>query len=286
MHRRSQEMQHETLSTILADYGNAPVARIQTAYHPSPIRRIELDLPPSAATMRRSVQMQDAAAAANGFAAEREGSAVDLLESLLQQGKQQQQQTASYATADTGAQPPINTAGRSAAATGSKSWLNSIPANQAGNVRGSMLVSESTFIFPAGIPASEAPQASAVSGDGGNGLQEIGGGGVGAPGILGSAGQALRGNQGLPTAGLPSSSSAMDLGSHWGLWQGEQPVLKRHTTSAPGSDYVPADRAGGCTWLICISVRVRGATVSVELTVAICQRTRHLNEGLGDDCVC
>lgn len=60
MSRKSQEMPHETLSTMLADYGgNGPgSAFIHAAFHPNPIRRIDLELPPSAAALRRSIEAQ------------------------------------------------------------------------------------------------------------------------------------------------------------------------------------------------------------------------------------
>lgn len=214
MLRRSQEMQHETLNTILADYGSGPVSRVTAAYHPSPMRRIELDLPPPAAAVRQSVQMQKAAAAAGGSkptygfpAAEKEQSAVDLLENLLQQGKQP---ASSYQTAD------------AASADANNAWSSSVPVNEGGNVRGSMLVSESTFIFPTGIPAEAGP---AAAGD------------------TAEPGHAANDNLDA-VAVIPSSSSALDVGNHWGLWQQQQPRLQRHTTSAPGSSYVAADREG------------------------------------------
>jgi hypothetical protein len=59
MARKSQELPHETLSTMLADYGDGPAsALLNAAYHPNPIRRIDLELPPSAAALRRSIELQ------------------------------------------------------------------------------------------------------------------------------------------------------------------------------------------------------------------------------------
>ncbi|WIA30714.1 hypothetical protein OEZ86_000782 [Tetradesmus obliquus] len=105
--RKSQELPHETLSTILADYGDGPASAIAAAYHPAPIRRIDLELPPSAAAVRRSIQQraglgamgQQPSAAAGGYsgyggyssaadALAGGTSAVELLESMLQQGRQ------------------------------------------------------------------------------------------------------------------------------------------------------------------------------------------------------
>lgn len=56
--RKSQELPHETLTTMLADYGDGPASAILNAYHPNPIRRIDLELPPSAAALRRSIELQ------------------------------------------------------------------------------------------------------------------------------------------------------------------------------------------------------------------------------------
>lgn len=59
MASKSQELPHETLSTMLADYGEGPASTLlNAAFHPNPIRRIDLELPPSAAALRRSIELQ------------------------------------------------------------------------------------------------------------------------------------------------------------------------------------------------------------------------------------
>eukprot|EP00775_Hariotina_reticulata_P008174 gene8174-8365_t len=128
--RRSQELPHETLSTILADYGRGPVSTITAAYHPNPIHKIDLELPPSAAEIRSF----------GTTAAHAVSAAVD--------GPQPEAPSISpAAVAALGTQLP-------------PSWLGTGLVNKSAlHVRGSMLASESTFIFPAGIPASASAEA-------------------------------------------------------------------------------------------------------------------------------
>lgn len=225
--RRSQELPHETLSTMLADYGDGPAsALINAAYHPNPVRRIDLELPPSAAALRRSIELQarvevagrgsgaaggvsrrehsaaggGGALAASGELLSSSGSAVDLLESLLQQGKATGGRAGRSASVPTAAGD---------AAGGAPGWLGSVPLSSAANLRGSMLDTESTFIFPAGLQPS-ATAAAAAGAD-----YELGGGSSAArhePGELGGA------------------TSAWDCS-----WQQQGQVAPtRHTTSAPG----------------------------------------------------
>lgn len=217
--RNSQELPHETLSTMLADYGDGPAsAIINAAFHPNPIRRIDLELPPSAAALRRSIELQaraDVAArsgapgAMAGLTSDllgSSGSAVDLLESLLQQGK------AAAPGAGTGASG--GKAGRSASVPaagptgGAPGWLGQVPLGGMGNVRGSMLAAESTFIFPAGLQPSAAAAGAAADEP-----------------ELGSSSAARHGS-----GELGGASSAWDSGWHQ---HGQVPVT-RHTTSAPG----------------------------------------------------
>lgn len=212
--RKSQELPHETLSTMLADYGDGPAsAMINAAYHPNPIRRIDLELPPSAAALRRSIELQArsemtaraggagrlGALDASGELLGSSGSAVDLLESLLQHGK----------AAAPGAG---KAAGRSASvpAGGAPAWLGAMPLGGAANLRGSMLATESTFIFPAGLQPSAAA--------GADGEQELGG----------SSSAARHGS-----GELGGASSAWDCAWQQQGQQGEAPTT-RHTTSAPG----------------------------------------------------
>lgn len=191
MQRRSQELPHETLSTILADYGDDPTAALRNAaYHPTPIRRIDVELPPSAAALRASIHAAVLAevegAAAGGGSRPRgpddllgsSGSAVDLLESLLKQGR-----AGPAAAAGTSGRSDGNGGGGGAARASSlPAWLSSAAPGQQGaaavNVRGSMLACESTFIFPSGVPQQQQQQqqgedgrSAAASDDGG----ELGG---------------------------------------------------------------------------------------------------------------
>jgi hypothetical protein len=53
----ARDPRKETLDTILADYG-PPVLRNVAAYHPAPQRYIDVELPPHAAGLRRSLQQQ------------------------------------------------------------------------------------------------------------------------------------------------------------------------------------------------------------------------------------
>jgi hypothetical protein len=218
--RKSQELPHETLSTMLADYGDGPAsALINAAFHPNPIRRIDLELPPSAAALRRSIELQArsemtarasgagrlGALDASGELLGSSGSAVDLLESLLQHGK--------------ALAPGTKAAGRSASVPavgptgGAPGWLGAVPLGSAANLRGSMLATESTFIFPAGLQ----PSAAAAAGAAADGEQELGGS------------SAARHGSGE----LGGASSAWDCAWQHQGQQGEVPAT-RHTTSAPG----------------------------------------------------
>lgn len=247
--RRSQELPHETLSTMLADYGDGPAsALINAAYHPNPVRRIDLELPPSAAALRRSIELQARAevagrgsGAAPGGSSRREhggaaggsgalaasgellgssGSAMDLLESLLQQGKAAGGRTGRSASVPTAAGDGTG---------GAPGWLGSVPLSSAANLRGSMLATESTFIFPAGLQPS-ATAAAAAGAD-----HELGGGSSAArhePGELGGA------------------TSAWDCS--WQPQQGQVPST-RHTTSAPGYSSSKAGEWPGPSRAIAVS---------------------------------
>lgn len=234
--RKSQEMHKETLSTILADYGDGPATSIAAAYHPAPIHRVELQLPPTAAMLRQSVQARAAglgsgstdAVAAAGLAGGT--SAVELLESLLQQGRQQQQQagllgSSSCAAEADGAGVSNPTwgidGGRAsslpAAVSGvGPSWLNSMAVGNFNKIRNSMLVAESTFIFPSGLAAPEP-----VLDEDGN--------------LVAAEGPDAGSGQGNSFPGLEGSSWTL-------LQQQPQPCFHRQTSSAPGSSY--AGRAG------------------------------------------
>jgi hypothetical protein len=250
--RKSQELPHETLSTILADYGNGPASAIAAAYHPAPIRRIDLELPPSAAAVRRLIQQQaglggttggygyspqygGSGAVLDGLAGG--GSAVELLESMLQQDRQPP--TGSFAQQSYAAQngDPVGAWGfgsgrrtaslpNAAAVAGGPSWLAGNGVRASTNVRSSMLVSESTFIFPKGINVA----AGAADCAGGFDAEQ----------------EAAEGFEGRDTggAGHHSGGGLVGMGgSAWGLFQQEQPPpVQRHTYSAPGSS--SAGRAG------------------------------------------
>lgn len=241
-------MQHETLNTILADYGNGPVSRITAAYHPTPIRRVELDMPPPAASVRRSVQLPRAAAeeecALDAFAVGG-AQAVDLTSSIWQQSKQPVEDlSALYQSNGIGAAvggaghhrrasvPAAPPAAAHSSANITHGWISAVHANQADNVRSSLLVSESTFIFPTGVAADGSPSAAADGGDD----QAA----AGAAGCLDGIDSTAVG----AAAGVYGSSSALEIGSHWGLWQKQQPGLQRHTLSAPGSSHAADSTAG------------------------------------------
>jgi len=232
MLHKSQELPHESLATMLADYGDGPAsALMQAAFHPNPIRRIDLELPPSAAALRRSIEAQAraevVAGAARGHAAAAgglrsnnllgsSGSAVDLLESLLQHGRGAAAASASAAAAAGGHGSGYGV-GRSASmpAAGAEGgcppgWLGSVPLGGAVNLRGSMLAAESTFIFPAGLQAPAA---------GGAGADEA------ELGASSSTAAEEGGDLGGDSTGV----------APWDAWQQQQQVLpSRHITSAPG----------------------------------------------------
>lgn len=253
--RKSQELPHETLSTILADYGDGPASAIAAAYHPAPIRRIDLELPPSAAAVRRSIQQraglgamgQQPSAAAGGYggyggyssaadALAGGTSAVELLESMLQQGRQPPtgslaEQGGAAADAGwgfgSGRTASLPAAGAAAAAAAPR-WLGGDGVRASTNVRSSMLVSESTFIFPKGINAATGTAAA----------EEAAAGGFD-DGQADAAAALDSGDAGAGYGGLTGMG-----GSAWGLWpqQQQQPRVQRHTYSAPGSS--SAGRAG------------------------------------------
>jgi hypothetical protein len=248
--RRSQELPHETLSTILADSGRHPMSnRVTAAYHPNPIHKIDLELPPSAAEIRRSAQWPFTAAQcgavkccqtseqqAGPVAASRaEVSAVEVLEHLLQQGHKPPG-SFSHAAACAGAAtadgpglevPDHGTA--AAAALGTQlppSWLgNGLMKNSAVHVRGSMLASESTFIFPAGIPASASGTVDADDAE------------MATADVLNSEGDELtdatEAALQLGTSSNIHAEEGIGAGAGWGLWQHQQPALWQQLPKAP-----------------------------------------------------
>lgn len=216
MARKSQELPHESLSTMLADYGPgahaaaASIINTPAYYHPNPVRRIDLELPPSAASLRRSIEAQarvEVAAGARGGGGARgaaaggggggggegdgssgfgdllgsSGSAVDLLESLLQHGHAGGGRAGHGAAAAGGrgeAGAGGGAVGRSASVPAA-GWLGLLlpPGGAAGvpsvNLRGSMLAAESTFIFPGGLQPAASGAATDGAETGGSG--ELGG---------------------------------------------------------------------------------------------------------------
>ncbi len=147
MVRRSQEAAHETFATILADpsYGpSSSTPKVVAAFHPAAIREttLNLDLPPPAPVLRRALQQ----AAVRGL--EMSGAQVtdDPFDAFRMRSVGPQQGSG-----------PV-------AAAGPSGRSRSMPSG----VRESLLVSDSTFIFPSGFqPSSEPGVSGAGAGAGG-----------------------------------------------------------------------------------------------------------------------
>lgn len=201
----TRDPRKETLDTILADYG-PPMLRNVAAYHPAPQRYIDVELPPPAAGLRRSLQQQHqqgaGVAAALGGSLGPNNSSSSVLraqastmgQSLRQQGQLQapawQETPSEFTSISTGLAPfagagPLGNSLRgpaqSALAASSSSlnlgdptsaWGRS--AGLTGGIRDSALVCESTFVYPHGVAPKpgqqqqqQAPGAStATAGDG------------------------------------------------------------------------------------------------------------------------
>ena len=188
---RAQEAPRETLNTILADYSSPMVRNLEAVYHPSPLRYIDVNLPPPSSTLGRSGRrLQDllepheqyylkqsaAAGSSTGpthylHGGGRGGDALGAmgepswLDRTLQQenskiaagiGLRNGDLLGELSTAAAGALPGMWSS--------SPNRARSLPPDKA--IRDSMMVCESTFIFPKGFK----PQSRQQEGEAGAGV--------------------------------------------------------------------------------------------------------------------
>jgi hypothetical protein len=147
MRRSSELLQHETLSTVLADRGRGPAAALAAAYLPEPMLRLELvptdsprglSSPPAVSPPRQLRQQQQQ----QQLAPDDELLTELLLESQCPNGRVSQLK---------GGLGMPRARGEAAAPVLPR-WLSGVEPNS--NPRCSLLAADSTLVFPAGLAAA------------------------------------------------------------------------------------------------------------------------------------